>query len=178
MSNMFTYSQESLEKVEFALSKYPEDRKQSAVMPLLDIAQRQNDGWLSKSAIEHVNADHLLGEFRRILKPGSKVVILTTDWYYMFRIHYIDHTHGYGTPWMRQSLKSILTAYGFDVQHVDNFLYLPLTWKNGLIGKLARFFCWFIRLLPYPYNDNFTNPVWKLVRWSNEVQLIGVGIKK
>ena len=131
-----------------------------------------------KSAIEHVNADHLLGEFRRILKPGGKVVILTTDWYYMFRIHYIDHTHGYGTPWMRQSLKSILTAYGFDVQHVDNFLYLPLTWKNGLIGKLARFFCWFIRLLPYPYNDNFTNPVWKLVRWSNEVQLIGVGIKK
>ena len=54
MSNVFTYSQESLEKVEFALSKYPEDRKQSAVMPLLDIAQRQNDGWLSKSAIEHV----------------------------------------------------------------------------------------------------------------------------
>jgi len=131
-----------------------------------------------KSAIEHVNADHLLGEFRRILKPGGKAVILTTDWYYMFRIHYIDHTHGYGTPWMRQSLRSIFTAYGFDISHVDNFLYLPFTWKKGLMGTLGRFFCWLIRLFPYPYNDNFTNPIWKLVRWSNEVQLIGVGVKK
>lgn len=131
-----------------------------------------------KSAIEHVNADHLLQEFRRVLKPGGKVVILTSDWYHMYRIHYIDHTHGYGTPWMRQSLRSILVAYGFDTMDVDNFLYMPFTWKKGIVGKLGRALCWFIRLFPYPYNDNFTNPIWKLVRWSNEVQIIGVGIKK
>lgn len=131
-----------------------------------------------KSAIEHVNADHLVSECRRVLKPGGKVVFLTTDWYYMFRIHYIDHTHGYGTPWMLQSMRSILTAYGFQDLVVENFLYLESTWKKGLAGKLARFGCWFLRLFPYPYNDNFTNPIWKLVRWSNEVQLIGVGVKK
>ena len=36
------------------LKKYPADRKNSAVMPLLDIAQRQNDGWLSRDTIEYV----------------------------------------------------------------------------------------------------------------------------
>jgi len=58
MSEIFTFNSESLEKVKFALSKYPKGREQSAVMSLLDIAQRQNGGWLSKSAIEHV-ASHL-----------------------------------------------------------------------------------------------------------------------
>ena len=54
MTETFAFNSDSLEKVKFALSKYPDDRKQSAVMSLLDIAQRQNGGWLSKSAIEHV----------------------------------------------------------------------------------------------------------------------------
>ena len=58
MTETFSFNAESLDKVKFELSKYPEDRKQSSVMSLLDIAQRQNGGWLSKSAIEHV-ASHL-----------------------------------------------------------------------------------------------------------------------
>ena len=58
MTETFAFNNDSLEKVKFALSKYPEGREQSAVMSLLDIAQRQNGGWLSKSAIEHV-ASHL-----------------------------------------------------------------------------------------------------------------------
>ena len=58
MTETFSFNAESLNKVKFEISKYPEVRKQSAVMSLLDIAQRQNGGWLSKSAIEHV-ASHL-----------------------------------------------------------------------------------------------------------------------
>ena len=54
MTDTFIFNAESLEKAKFALRKYPNGRKQSAVMSLLDIAQRQNDGWLSKSAIEYV----------------------------------------------------------------------------------------------------------------------------
>ncbi len=36
------------------IAKYPVGRQQSAVMPLLDLAQRQNDGWLSREALAHV----------------------------------------------------------------------------------------------------------------------------
>ena len=36
------------------IRKYPEGRQASAVLPLLDLAQRQSDGWLPQPAIEHV----------------------------------------------------------------------------------------------------------------------------
>jgi len=130
-----------------------------------------------KSAIEHVNADYLLAECRRVLKPGGKVLFLTLDWWYTYRMHYIDHTHGYGSPWMKHSMKIILDAYGFTDVISENILYLPFAWGNGIRGTLGRLFCAMIRLLPYPYTDNFTNPFWKIVRFSNEVQLLGYGVK-
>ena len=36
------------------MARYPEDRKASGIIPLLDLAQRENGGWLSKEAIEWV----------------------------------------------------------------------------------------------------------------------------
>ena len=36
------------------IAKYPQGRQASAVLPLLDLAQRQNDGWLTTSALDHV----------------------------------------------------------------------------------------------------------------------------
>ena len=127
-----------------------------------------------KSGIEHVNPDHLISEMYRVTKPGGKIIILTLDWWYTYRMHYIDHTHGYGVPWMKHSLQLILQSYGFNNIEVENIYYLPFTWKF----KPFRFICWFIRnLLPYPYIDNFSNPIWKIVRFSNEVQIIGVGEK-
>ena len=36
------------------IARYPEGRQASAVMPLLDLAQRQNDGWLPRAAMDHV----------------------------------------------------------------------------------------------------------------------------
>ena len=50
----FLFNSDNLELANQTLKKYPSERKQSAVMPLLDLAQRQNGGWLSKSAIEYV----------------------------------------------------------------------------------------------------------------------------
>lgn len=50
----FEFTKESWQEAERALAKYPEDRKASAVMPLLWIAQRQNGGYLSREAIEYV----------------------------------------------------------------------------------------------------------------------------
>ena len=50
----FTFNKESQKLAKIALAKYPEDRKHSAVMPFLDIAQRQNNNWLSQDCIEYV----------------------------------------------------------------------------------------------------------------------------
>ncbi|PPR46532.1 MAG: NADH-quinone oxidoreductase chain 2 [Alphaproteobacteria bacterium MarineAlpha5_Bin9] len=52
--SIFEWSKKNINIINKILKKYPSERKQSAVLPLLDIAQRQNRGWLSKSAIEKV----------------------------------------------------------------------------------------------------------------------------
>lgn len=47
----FEFNTENQEQVKTILAKYPSARKKSAVMPLLDLAQRQNDNWVSKDVI-------------------------------------------------------------------------------------------------------------------------------
>lgn len=41
-------------KAKIIIARYPEGRQASAVMPLLDLAQRQSGGWLPKAAMDHV----------------------------------------------------------------------------------------------------------------------------
>ena len=52
----FKFNQDNQAQVKIILAKYPESRKKSAVMPLLDLAQRQNDNFISKDIIEHIAA--------------------------------------------------------------------------------------------------------------------------
>ena len=47
----FIFSQENIEKINDILKKYPEDKKKSAVMPLLYLAQQQNNNWIPLAAI-------------------------------------------------------------------------------------------------------------------------------
>jgi NADH-quinone oxidoreductase subunit E len=47
----FEFSSESLEKVNWWIAKYPAERKQSAVIPMLWLAQKQ-EGWVSEPAIQ------------------------------------------------------------------------------------------------------------------------------
>jgi NADH-quinone oxidoreductase subunit E len=51
----FEFSKENLKEADKILSKYPAARKKSAVMPLLDLAQRQNNNHISKEAIEYIS---------------------------------------------------------------------------------------------------------------------------
>ena len=46
----FAFSPETMEQVNFWLAKYPEHRRQSAVIPLLWLAQKQ-EGWVTEPAI-------------------------------------------------------------------------------------------------------------------------------
>jgi NADH-quinone oxidoreductase E subunit len=50
----FKLSKENLLKAENEIKKYPKDRKASAVMPLLYIAQQQNNNWIPLEGIKYV----------------------------------------------------------------------------------------------------------------------------
>lgn len=54
----FAFTAENLEKAKAIIAKYPSGRQQSAVMPLLDLAQRQSGNWLPRVAMDYV-ADFL-----------------------------------------------------------------------------------------------------------------------
>lgn len=50
----FTFTPENMKLVEKHIAKYPKGKQASAVMPLLDIAQRQNDNWIPEAAMEEI----------------------------------------------------------------------------------------------------------------------------
>jgi NADH-quinone oxidoreductase E subunit len=50
----FEFSPENLEKAKYHIGKYPPGRQASAVLPLLDLAQRQHHNWLPKAAMDYV----------------------------------------------------------------------------------------------------------------------------
>jgi NADH-quinone oxidoreductase E subunit len=50
----FTFTSENLEKAKAHIAKYPPGRQASAVLPLLDLAQRQHDNWLPRAAMDCV----------------------------------------------------------------------------------------------------------------------------
>ena len=50
----FEFTAENLKRAKVHIAKYPPGRQQSAVLPLLDLAQRQSGGWLPLAAMNHV----------------------------------------------------------------------------------------------------------------------------
>jgi NADH-quinone oxidoreductase subunit E len=54
MTRPFSFTTENLAKAKAIIAKYPIGRQASAVVPLLDIAQRQNNNWLSPAAMDCV----------------------------------------------------------------------------------------------------------------------------
>jgi NADH-quinone oxidoreductase E subunit len=50
----FAFTPEIQAAADAFIAKYPDGRQESAVMPLLDLAQRQNDGWLPRAAMDFV----------------------------------------------------------------------------------------------------------------------------
>jgi NADH-quinone oxidoreductase E subunit len=50
----FEFTPENLEAAKRIVAKYPPGRQASAVLPLLDLAQRQHDNWLPRAAMDYV----------------------------------------------------------------------------------------------------------------------------
>ena len=69
---------------DYLLKMYPKNYKESSIMPLLSIAQHQNDGWLPKKAIEYVS------EFLNV--PEIKVLEIAT-FYSMYNLSPVGKNH-------------------------------------------------------------------------------------
>jgi len=70
LNEAFEWSEINSSKIKKIIKIYPAGKQQSAVIPLLDLAQRQNEGWLSKNAIEKV-AETLSMSYIRVLEVAT-----------------------------------------------------------------------------------------------------------
>mgnify|MGYP001546148447 CR=1 FL=1 len=48
------FSEEKLSKVKEIIARYPEGKQKSALLPILHLAQEENNGWLSVEAMDYV----------------------------------------------------------------------------------------------------------------------------
>ncbi len=55
----FAFSEAALAECKAIMARYPEGRSKSALLPILHIAQSENDGWLSVNAMDAVA--HVMG---------------------------------------------------------------------------------------------------------------------
>lgn len=94
----FAFTAENRKQVKVLVGRYPKGRQASAVLPLLDLAQRQSQGWLPQAAIEHVAG--LLG------MPAMRVMEVAS-FYSMFNLapvgKYLLQLCGTTPCWLRGS---------------------------------------------------------------------------
>ena len=60
----FKFTAENEKEIKRIIAKYPKGRQTSAVMPLLDLAQRQHDNWIPMAAIEAIAVRLDMAEIR------------------------------------------------------------------------------------------------------------------
>ncbi|WP_333592705.1 NADH-quinone oxidoreductase subunit NuoE [Brevundimonas sp.] len=65
----FAFSKATMQKAEWWIAKYPAERKQSAVIPILWLVQKQ-EGWVSEPAIRKI-ADLLAMPYIRVLEVAT-----------------------------------------------------------------------------------------------------------
>ena len=80
----FSFDRDNLLLAKKILKIYPKNYKESSIMPLLSIAQNQNNGWLPKKAIEYIS------DFLEI--PEIKVLEIAT-FYSMYNLSPVGKFH-------------------------------------------------------------------------------------
>lgn len=80
----FVFTDQNQQQIRMILQKYPPGRQASAVLPLLDLAQRQCKGWLPQRAIETVAV---------ILKMPAIRVYEVASFYTMFNLKPVGKHH-------------------------------------------------------------------------------------
>jgi len=74
----FAFTAENLARAQKITAKYPAGRQASAVIPLLDIAQRQNGNWLTREAMDYV-ADFLSMPRVRVYEVATFYTMFNKD---------------------------------------------------------------------------------------------------
>ncbi|KAK1173714.1 NADH dehydrogenase [ubiquinone] flavoprotein 2, mitochondrial-like [Acipenser oxyrinchus oxyrinchus] len=100
----FEFTPENLTRIEAILSNYPEGHKAAGTIPVLDLAQRQNNGWLPISAMNKV---------AEVLDMPAMRVYEVATFYTMFNRHPVGKYHIQvctTTPCMLCNSDSILEA--------------------------------------------------------------------
>lgn len=94
----FEFTPENMDRATAIIARYPEGRQASAVMPLLDLAQRQSGGWLPQAAMDAVAV--------MLDMPGIRVYEVAT-FYTMYNLAPVGEHHVQvctTTPcWLRDS---------------------------------------------------------------------------
>ena len=80
----FNFTPENIKVAKAEIAKYPKGWQESAVMPLLDLAQRQNNGWLPLAAMEKVS--------EMLSMPAIRVYEVAT-FYTMYNLEPIGKYH-------------------------------------------------------------------------------------
>lgn len=156
-------SAESIEKIEYELTKYPADRRQAAVMSALRIVQMER-GWLSKESISEVAKYLRIPEIAALevatfynmydLTPvGQYKLTICTNISCMLRgsdeiVEHLQHTLGVGfnevTPDGKFCLKEgecMGCCGGAPLLHVNNSVmheYLTTEKVDALINELSK----------------------------------------
>ncbi len=120
----------------------------------------------TKSLIEHIiEPTALIVEFKRVLKPGGKLLCLTPDWESNMKIFYDDITHV--KPFTRNSLEQLFEMTEFKNIKIEILRQIPSSWNNKIIEISSKI----IRPFVHRRAKN------KFLRWSRELMLIGYGEK-
>lgn len=70
------------------------------------------------AVLEHVlKPDHIMGEIKRVLKPGGFLFVRTPNWKMDFKNFFNDATHV--KPYAPQTLKSVFLLAGFDAIFIE-----------------------------------------------------------
>jgi ubiquinone/menaquinone biosynthesis C-methylase UbiE len=123
----------------------------------------------SKSVLEHVcNAQHVVKETYRVLKPNGLTVQLTPDWSSDYKIFWDDPTHL--RPFTRKGLQNLFRLENFSDVRCELFYQLPFIWKYPSL----RFVTHIISLLPdsLKWKDKEETIQRVLVRHSKERMLL------
>jgi hypothetical protein len=107
----------------------------------------------------------LIVEFKRVLKPGGRLLCLTPDWESNMKIFYDDITHV--KPFTRKSLEQLFEMTEFKNIRIEILRQIPSSWNY----KIIEIFSKIIRPFVHRRAKN------KFLRWSRELMLIGYGEK-
>ena len=80
----FAFDKDNLSKANKIVKMYPKNFKESSIMPLLTLAQEQNNGWIPKKAIEYIS---------KFLKVSEIRVLELATFYSMYNLSPIGKYH-------------------------------------------------------------------------------------